>query len=41
MESTQNPQETLERLMNQYGQNASIIAMPYGGATLPILADKR
>ncbi|MBP8965478.1 MAG: nickel-dependent lactate racemase, partial [Flexilinea sp.] len=41
LESTQNPQETLERLMNQYGQNASIIAMPYGGATLPILADKR
>jgi len=41
LESTQNPQETLERLINQYGQNASIIAMPYGGATLPILADKR
>ena len=28
LESTQNPQETLERLINQYGQNASIIAMP-------------
>lgn len=40
LESTQNPQETLNLLINQYGQNASIIAMPYGGATLPILANK-
>ena len=29
-------QEALELAMNKYGVNATVIAMPYGGATLPI-----
>ena len=29
-------QEALDAALNQYGPNATVIAMPYGGATLPV-----
>ena len=30
-------QEALDKALLKYGPNATVIAMPYGGATLPIL----
>ncbi|MHC1770845.1 MAG: nickel-dependent lactate racemase [Flexilinea sp.] len=30
-------QQTLEDLIKKYGENTKVLAMPYGGATLPIL----
>ena len=32
-----NVQEALDAAFTKYGPNASVIAMPFGGATLPIL----
>ncbi len=33
-------QEAFDKAMNKYGENASVIAMPFGGATLPIVKEE-
>ena len=33
-------QAALEEAMQQYGPDATVLAMPFGGATLPIAAEK-
>ena len=33
-------QEAFDKAMNKYGKNASVIAMPFGGATLPIVKEE-
>lgn len=40
LEISHDPQQTLNELLAQYGENASVIAMPYGGATLPLVVQK-
>lgn len=34
-------QEALNDALKKYGNDASIISMPYGGATLPVLNDQK
>lgn len=32
----EDPQETLDALLEKYGKDASVLLMPYGGSTLPV-----
>ena len=33
---TQDPQKTVNSLLAKYGNDASVLLMPYGGSTLPV-----